>query len=160
MAIGALAQRAVVYDRATREGRWEIRNSYKAVDLDGKTLGLIGIGRIGSMVARRVAVAYNMKVIAYDPYVTPEKARELGVTLCAQMDDVFRQADVISLHTAADAGNPGVRQRKETPPDEADRISCELLQGGGRQREGALRSSHVGRHRCGGDRRLRPGNRR
>jgi D-3-phosphoglycerate dehydrogenase len=98
-AIGALAKRAVVYDRATREGRWEIRNSYKAIDLDGKTLGLVGIGRIGSMVARRVAVAYNMKVIAYDPYVTPEKARELGVTLCAQMDDVFRQADVVSLHT-------------------------------------------------------------
>jgi D-3-phosphoglycerate dehydrogenase len=98
-AIGALAKRTVVYDRATRENRWEIRNSYKAVDLDGKTLGLVGIGRIGSMVARRVAVAYNMKVIAYDPYVTPEKARELGVTLCAQMDDVFRQADVVSLHT-------------------------------------------------------------
>jgi len=98
-AIGALAKRAVVYDRATREGRWEIRNSYKAVDLDGKTLGLVGIGRIGSMVARRVAAAYNMKVIAYDPYVTPEKARELGVTLCAQVDDVFRQADVVSLHT-------------------------------------------------------------
>jgi D-3-phosphoglycerate dehydrogenase / 2-oxoglutarate reductase len=98
-AIGALAKRTVVYDRATRENRWEIRNSYKAVDLDGKTLGLVGIGRIGSMVARRVAVAYNMKVIAYDPYVTPEKARELGVTLCAQMDDVFRQGDVVSLHT-------------------------------------------------------------
>jgi D-3-phosphoglycerate dehydrogenase / 2-oxoglutarate reductase len=98
-AIGALSKRAVVYDRATREGRWEIRNSYKAVDLDGKTLGLVGIGRIGSMVARRAAVAYNMKVIAYDPYVTPEKAREFGVTPCAQMDDVFRQADVVSLHT-------------------------------------------------------------
>jgi D-3-phosphoglycerate dehydrogenase len=99
IAIGALAKRAVVYDRATREGRWEIRNSYKAVDLDGKTLGLVGIGRIGSMVARRAAAAYNMKVIAYDPYVTPEKAREFGVTPCAQMDDVFRQADVVSLHT-------------------------------------------------------------
>ena len=55
-AIGALAKRAVSYDRATREGRWEIRNSYKAVDLDGKILGLVGIGRIGSMVARRTAV--------------------------------------------------------------------------------------------------------
>jgi D-3-phosphoglycerate dehydrogenase / 2-oxoglutarate reductase len=97
--IGALAKRTVAYDRATREGRWELRNSYTAVDLDGKTLGLIGIGRIGTMVARRVAVAFNMKVIAYDPYVTAEKAKELGVALCAQMDDVFRQADVVSLHT-------------------------------------------------------------
>jgi len=97
--IGALAKRTVAYDRATREGRWELRNSYTAVDLDGKTLGLIGIGRIGTMVARRVAVAFNMKVIAYDPYVTAEKAKELGVELCGGMDDVFRQADVVSLHT-------------------------------------------------------------
>jgi len=98
-AIGALAKRVVVYDRAIREGRWELRNSYGAVDLDGKTLGLVGIGRIGSMVARRAAAAYNMKVIAFDPYVKPEAARELGLTLCARMDDVFSQADVISLHT-------------------------------------------------------------
>jgi D-3-phosphoglycerate dehydrogenase len=98
-AIGALAKRVVVYDRAIREDRWELRNSYGAVDLDGKTLGLIGIGRIGSMVAKRAAAAYNMKVIAFDPYVKPETARELGITLCPRMDDVFGQADVISLHT-------------------------------------------------------------
>jgi len=97
--IGALAKRVVVYDRAIREDRWELRNSYGAVDLDGKTLGLIGIGRIGSMVAKRAAAAYNMKVIAFDPYVKPEIARDLGITLCARMDDVFGQADVISLHT-------------------------------------------------------------
>lgn len=98
-AIGALAKRVVTYDHAIREERWELRNSYGAVDLDGKILGLVGIGRIGSMVARRAAAAYNMKTIAFDPYVTPEKAREMGVTLCAAMDDIFRQADVISLHT-------------------------------------------------------------
>jgi D-3-phosphoglycerate dehydrogenase len=99
MVIGALAKRAVVYDRATRNGNWEIRNSYKAMDLDGKTLGLVGIGRIGSMVAKRAAAAYNMKVIAYDPYVRPEAAGKMGVSLVAQMDDVFKLADVVSLHT-------------------------------------------------------------
>jgi D-3-phosphoglycerate dehydrogenase len=98
-AIGALAKRVVVYDHAIREGRWELRNSYGAIDLDGKILGLVGVGRIGSMVARRAAAAYNMKVIAFDPYVTPEKAQEMGVTLCTAMDDIFRQADVVSLHT-------------------------------------------------------------
>jgi D-3-phosphoglycerate dehydrogenase len=98
-AIGALAKRTVDYDQATREGRWEIRNSYKAVDLDGKILGLVGIGRIGSMVARRAAAAYNMKVIAFDPYIRPETASRMGVSLVAQMDDIFRQADVVSLHT-------------------------------------------------------------
>ncbi len=98
-AIGALAKRVTLYNRATREGQWEIRNSYKAVDLDAKILGLVGIGRIGSLVAKRAAAAFNMKVIAFDPYVTPEKAREMGITLVPANDDIFRQADVVSLHT-------------------------------------------------------------
>jgi D-3-phosphoglycerate dehydrogenase len=98
-AIGALAKRVVVYDHAIRNRRWELRNSYGAIDLDGKTLGLVGVGRIGSMVARRAAAAYNMKTIAFDPYITAEKAKEMGVTLCSAMDDIFRQADVVSLHT-------------------------------------------------------------
>src|SRR5512133_2279379 len=97
--IGALAKRVTVYNRAIREGQWEIRNSYQAVDLDGKTLGLVGIGRIGSLVAKKAAAAFNMKVIAFDPYVPPEKAREMGITLVAASDDVFRQADVVSMHT-------------------------------------------------------------
>ncbi|MHB8907708.1 MAG: hydroxyacid dehydrogenase [Syntrophales bacterium] len=98
-AIGALAKRVTVYNRAIREGQWEIRNSYQAADLDGKTLGLVGIGRIGSLVARKAAAAFNMKVIAFDPYVAPEKAREMGIALVPTSDDVFRQADVVSLHT-------------------------------------------------------------
>jgi len=97
--IGALAKQVTVYNRAIREEGWEIRNSYRAVDLDGKTLGLVGIGRIGSLVARKAAAAFDMKVIAFDPYVTPEKAREMGITLVSANDDVFRQADVVSLHT-------------------------------------------------------------
>jgi D-3-phosphoglycerate dehydrogenase len=97
--IGALAKHVVVRDRAIRAGNWEIRENYKAIDLDGKTLGLVGLGRIGSLIARRAAVAYNMKVIAFDPYVTPEAAKELGVRLVAQIDDIFRQSDVVSLHT-------------------------------------------------------------
>lgn len=97
--IGALAKRLVPYDRATRSGGWEIRNSYKAMDLDGKTLGLVGIGRIGSLVARRVSAAFNMKVIGFDPYVQAEAARAIDVSLVPTMDDVFRRADVVSLHT-------------------------------------------------------------
>lgn len=98
-AIGALAKQMTVYNREMRLGKWEIRNTYRAVDLDGKTLGLVGVGRIGSMVARRAAAAFNMKVIAFDPYITPEKGREMGVALVSTSDDIFRQADVVSLHT-------------------------------------------------------------
>jgi D-3-phosphoglycerate dehydrogenase / 2-oxoglutarate reductase len=98
-AIGALAKQMTVYNREMRKGQWEIRNTYRAVDLDGKTLGLVGVGRIGSMVARRAAAAFNMKVIAFDPYITLEKGREMGGTLVSASDDIFRHADVVSLHT-------------------------------------------------------------
>lgn len=99
VAMGALAQRVVQMDRATRANQWEVRNEYKQVDLDGKVLGLIGLGRIGTLVARKAQGAFNMRVIAYDPFITQESAGSLNITLCAEMDEVFRQADVISLHT-------------------------------------------------------------
>ncbi|OIQ07702.1 hydroxypyruvate reductase [Moorella thermoacetica] len=99
LAMGALAKRMLTMDRATREGNWEARNEYKAIDLEGKVLGLVGIGRIGKMVARKSAAAFGMQVIAYDPYVRPEVARENGITLYDDLDRVFREADVVSLHT-------------------------------------------------------------
>lgn len=97
--IGALAKRLLPYDRATRSGGWEVRNSYRMIDLDGKTLGLVGIGGIGSLVARKVSAAFGMKVIAFDPYIGAEQARALGVTLRPTAEDLFREADVVSLHT-------------------------------------------------------------
>lgn len=99
LAIGALAKRILYMDKATRRNNWEARNEYRAVDLDGKVLGLIGIGRIGTMVAKKAAAAFNMQVIAYDPYVQPEVAREKGITLYKELDSIFREADVVSLHT-------------------------------------------------------------
>lgn len=97
--LGTLAKQIVIRDREIRKGNWAIREGFNTIDLDGKTLGLVGLGRIGSQVARRVSAAFNMKVIVFDPYVTPEKARELGVTLTASVDDIFREADAVSLHT-------------------------------------------------------------
>lgn len=99
IAMGALAKRVLPMDKGTRAGDWEIRNEYKAVDLDGKTLGLVGIGRIGTMVARKAQGAFNMKVIAYDPYAKPEVAKENGIILVSSIDEVFKEADVVSLHT-------------------------------------------------------------
>lgn len=99
VAIGALAKRMLSMDRATREGNWETRNEYRAIDLDGKILGLIGVGRIGSLVAKKAAAAFGMKVIAYDPYVKPEVAQEAGITLVNEPSEVFKNADVVSLHT-------------------------------------------------------------
>jgi D-3-phosphoglycerate dehydrogenase len=80
---------------ALKGGRWE-RSRFAGIELAGKTLGVLGLGRIGREVARR-ALALGMRVVAYDPFVAPERFRELGVEPAA-LDDVYAAADVITLH--------------------------------------------------------------
>lgn len=82
-------------DASIRGGRWD-RAAFKGVELKGKTLGLIGAGRIGGEVAIRCR-AFEMDVIVYDPYLTEERAAELGVGL-AGLNEVLEQADFISIH--------------------------------------------------------------
>ena len=76
-------------------GRWD-RNKYMGVELAGKTLGIIGLGRIGTEVANR-ARAFQMRVVAYDPFVTPERAAALGVEMM-DIDGVLAESDFVSLH--------------------------------------------------------------
>ena len=90
----SLAKRLKMMDNAVRTGNWQIRYASKSVDLEGKMLGLVGVGRIGSLVAQKCRLAFNMKVIAYDPYVKQVE----GVELCSSLDQVFRQADFVSIH--------------------------------------------------------------
>jgi D-3-phosphoglycerate dehydrogenase len=99
VAMGALAKRVLTMDGGTRRNNWEIRNEYKAFDLQGKTLGLIGLGRIGSLVERKAVAAFNMNVLGYDPYLTPEKAAALGIRLASSIEEVFAAGDFISLNT-------------------------------------------------------------
>ena len=81
---------------ALRAGRWE-RSRYQGVELAGKTLGIVGLGRVGAMVAQR-ALAFGMRVIAYDPYVPRERAREIGVDLMPSLEALLVQSDFVSLH--------------------------------------------------------------
>ena len=74
------------------------RNRYIGRELDDKTVGIIGLGRIGSIVARKLKGA-NMRAIAYDPYITDEKFKRNGVEKCETLDDLLRQADLITIHT-------------------------------------------------------------
>ncbi len=78
-------------------GKWE-RSRWEGVELHGKTLGVIGLGRIGALVAQR-ALGFGMRLVAYDPYVSPDRARQLGIELLA-LDDLVAQADFITLHVA------------------------------------------------------------
>jgi D-3-phosphoglycerate dehydrogenase / 2-oxoglutarate reductase len=79
-----------------KSGRWE-RERFQGVELHGKTLGLLGFGRVGSMVAQR-ALGFGMRVVAHDPYVSRERARSLGVELMPSLEAVLVQADFLSVH--------------------------------------------------------------
>jgi len=84
-------------DASMREKNWD-RKNFEGVELYDKTLGVIGMGRIGSELARR-AIAFGMRVVAYDPYLSATRARALQVELVDELDDLLAGADFISLHT-------------------------------------------------------------
>jgi D-3-phosphoglycerate dehydrogenase / 2-oxoglutarate reductase len=92
----ALARQIPEADRSTQAGKWE-KSKFLGVELYAKTLGVIGCGNIGSIVADR-AVGLKMKVIAFDPFLSPERAMELGVEK-VELDELLKRADFITLHT-------------------------------------------------------------
>src|SRR5947208_15915474 len=92
----ALARQISQADASTQAGKWE-KNRFMGVEITGKTLGVIGCGNIGSIVADR-AHGLRMKVIAYDPFLSPERARDLGVEKI-DIAELFKRADFITLHT-------------------------------------------------------------
>lgn len=115
----SLARQIPAANASTHAGKWE-KSRFMGVEVFNKTLGLIGCGNIGSIVASR-ALGLKMKVAAYDPFLSPERAQELGVRK-VELDELFKCADFISLHTpltdktrniidarALDGMKPGVR---------------------------------------------------
>ncbi len=92
----ALARQIPAADASTQAGKWE-KNRFMGVELYAKTLGLIGAGNIGGIVADR-ALGLKMKVVAYDPFLSPERAVEMGVEK-VELEELLARADVITLHT-------------------------------------------------------------
>ena len=92
----ALARQIPQADVSTQAGKWE-KNRFMGVELTAKTLGIVGCGNIGSIVADR-ALGLRMKVIAYDPFLSPERARDIGVEK-VELDELLARADFISFHT-------------------------------------------------------------
>ena len=92
----ALARQLPEADASTQAGKWE-KNRFMGVELTAKTLGLIGAGNIGSIVASR-ALGLKMKIVAFDPFLTPERAIELGVEK-VELIELLRRSDFITLHT-------------------------------------------------------------
>ena len=92
----ALARQIPAADTSTQAGKWE-KNRFMGVELTGKVLGIIGCGNIGSIVAER-GIGLKMRVIAFDPFLTPERAMDIGVEK-VELDQLLARADVITLHT-------------------------------------------------------------
>src|SRR4051812_4146483 len=92
----ALAREIPAADASTQAGKWE-KNRFMGVEITAKTLGIIGCGNIGAIVAER-AIGLKMRVIAFDPFLSPERALDLGVEK-VELEDLLARADFITLHT-------------------------------------------------------------
>ena len=101
----AIAREIPAADASTQAGKWE-KNRFMGVEITGKVLGIIGCGNIGSIVADR-AVGLRMRVIAFDPFLSPERARDIGVEK-VELDDLLTRADFITLHTPLTAQTKNV----------------------------------------------------
>ncbi len=91
----SLSRKISIADKSVKEDKWE-KSRFMGMELNGKTLGIVGMGRIGSQVVIR-AKAFGMDIVVYDPYITPEAATELGVEV-VDMETLLKNADVITIH--------------------------------------------------------------
>ncbi len=107
----ALSKKYVPAHASVKSGKWESLG-FMGIEVRNKTLGIIGMGAIGSTVARMAVSGLQMRVIAYDPYVSEEKAREVGAKL-VELPDLLRESDYISVHAAVTKESKGLLGKKE-----------------------------------------------
>jgi D-3-phosphoglycerate dehydrogenase len=98
-------------DADLKAGRWE-RARWEGVELHGKTLGVVGIGRVGALVAQRAA-AFGMRVIAFDPYVPKDRAKEMGVEMMPTLEALLVQSDFVTIHLPRTPDTEGLIGERE-----------------------------------------------
>ncbi|HHD7482073.1 TPA: hydroxyacid dehydrogenase [Klebsiella oxytoca] len=101
----SVAKRVTYFDRSIREGQWDRRNSFSAVEVAGRTLFILGFGRIGREVAR-LAKCFRMKVIAYDPFLPDSVFAEHDVTRITEINRGLQQADAVTVHLPLSGDKP------------------------------------------------------
>ena len=109
---------------SVKAGQWD-RKSYEGVELHGKTIGILGMGRIGTEIARR-AIAFGMRPVAYDPYLSSSRARSLQVELFEDLDQVLAQADFVTLHMPLTAETKHLINATRIEKMKPGRKDCEL----------------------------------
>ncbi len=107
----AAARKIPLANDSLKEGKWD-RKRFMGLELYNKTLGIVGLGRIGTNVAIR-AKSFGMKVIAYDPYIKKSKAESVGVTLYDSLEDLLKEVDIITFHTPLTAQTRNMITSKE-----------------------------------------------
>lgn len=103
-----------------RDEGWEDRDQSSRIQLEGRTLGIVGLGHIGTEVARKCVVAFRMRVLVYDPYVPPSKAEAVGAIWVSDLSTVLRESDFVSLHpelTEETRGMIGEAELRQMRPD-------------------------------------------
>ncbi len=124
----AAARKIPLANDSLKQGKWD-RKKFMGVELYNKTLGIIGLGRIGSNVAIR-AKSFGMKVIAYDPYIKKNKAESLGVSLYDKLEDLLREVDVITFHTPLTSKTKNMITAKEIASMKDNVIFVNCARGG------------------------------
>ena len=140
----AVARNVAAADASLRAGQWK-RSSYSGVELNGKTVGVVGLGKIGQLFAQRIA-AFGTKLIAYDPYVSPARAAQLGIELVS-LEDLLARADAISIHLPKTAETLGLIGAEELKKAKQGQLIVNAARGGLIDEEAlaeALRSGHIG----------------
>ena len=108
-----LAKKIPITTKALRNGDYDIRTRVVGTELEGKTLGIVGAGHIGSRVAEMCRSCLDMRVLAYDPYISEEHGVPAGVTLCPDLLQVMSEADFVSVHTPLTSQTRGLIGARE-----------------------------------------------
>ncbi|GEL19095.1 phosphoglycerate dehydrogenase [Pseudonocardia asaccharolytica] len=140
----AVARHVPAADASLRQGQWK-RSFYTGVELNGKTVGVVGLGKIGQLVAQRLAV-FGVELIAYDPYVAPARAAQLGIEL-VELEALLRRADVISIHLPKTPETLGLIGKDQLAITKPGVLIVNAARGGLIDEEAlaeAVRSGHVG----------------
>lgn len=105
------------------------RGRFKGVELEGKTLGIIGLGRIGSIVASRLK-AFNMKVLAYDPYISEDRLSKIGAERCETIEELLKESDIVTLHMPKIEGTVNLIDEKRINIMKRDAVIINCARGG------------------------------
>ena len=138
------ARHIAAADASLRQGQWK-RSSYTGTELNGKTVGIVGLGKIGQLVAQRLA-AFGVELVAYDPYIGKARAAQLGIDLL-DLDDLLRTADAISIHLPKTPETLGLIGKDQLALTKPGVLIVNAARGGLVDEDAlaeAVRSGHVG----------------